>query len=263
MPPTRRDFGFSAAALRTTHESLHRMSGDAHVVLRSHIARCTCSAAVLAVFLVVAGVAVTDAGASAQARSRLPGAARVASMLEGIPQQGPWLGRKDAKLTLVEYVDVQCPYCARFSQTIFPYLVEKYVRTGRVRVLFRGLAFVGADSVTGLRWVVAAGRQNRLWNLLEVLYANQGRENSGWATTARLNALARSVAGLNAGALRRAAGGAAVTAQIRAAAVAAKAAGVPGTPYFQAGRSLVALTPLQLKSWHPADFGSQLDRLLR
>jgi protein-disulfide isomerase len=221
------------------------------------------AAVVLAACFTVAAVAVNDVGAATRSRGALPGAARVASMLKGIPQQGLWLGRRDAKLTLVEYVDVQCPYCARFSHDIFPYLVEQYVRTGRVRVLFRGLAFVGPDSVTGLRWIVAAGRQNRLWNLLELMYANQGQENSGWVTAARLNAAARSVAGLNVKTLRRDAGSAAVTAQIRGAAAAAKAAGVPGTPYFQAGRSVVSLTPLQLKSWRPADFVSQLDGLLR
>jgi protein-disulfide isomerase len=48
-------------------------------------------------------------------------------MLRGIPQHGPWLGRKDAPLTLVEYVDVQCPYCARFSHDVFPAVVRKYV----------------------------------------------------------------------------------------------------------------------------------------
>ena len=211
----------------------------------------------------VAGVAVDAAGASAHSADGLPGAARVASMLKGVPQRGPWLGRRDARLTLVEYVDMQCPYCARFSRDIFPLLVEKYVRTGRVRVLFRGLAFVGPASLTGLRWVVAAGRQNRLWNLLELVYANQGPENGGWLTTARLSALARGVAGLDVAAVRRAAGSDVVTAQIRTAAAAAEAARVPGTPYFQAGRSVASLTPLQLPSWRPADFVSQLDRLLR
>lgn len=169
----------------------------------------------------------------------------------------------DAPVTLVEYVDVQCPYCARFSQVVFPTIVKTYVRSGRVRVLFRGLAFVGPDSLTGLRWVVAAGRQNRLWNVLELLYANQGQENSGWVTAKRLDAIARTITRLKISTLRRDSGGAAVTAQIRAAAAAARTADVPGTPYFQVGRSLAKLSTLQLKSWNPSDFASQLDTLLK
>jgi protein-disulfide isomerase len=169
----------------------------------------------------------------------------------------------DAPVTLVEYVDVQCPYCARFSHDVFPTIVKKYVRAGRIRVLFRGLAFVGPESLTGLHWVVAAGRQNRLWNALELLYANQGPENSGWVTARRLDAIARSIARLDIGTLRRDSGGAAVGAQIRAAAAAARKADVPGTPYFEGGRSLTALSALQLKSWNPSDFESQLDKLLK
>lgn len=214
--------------------------------------------------LVVIGAAallVMTARASTDAPVAPPGSAQVEAMLHGIPQHGAWLGRMNAPVTVVEYVDVQCPYCARFSHDVFPTVVKKYVRSGRVRILFRGLAFVGPDSVTGLRWVVAAGRQNRLWNLLELLYANQGRENSGWLNPARLEALVHGVPGLKLATLRHDSAGASVAAQIRAAAVAAQAADVPGTPYFQGGRSLVALSTLQLKSWNPFDFGSQLDKL--
>ena len=215
--------------------------------------------------LVVIGTAVilvTHARASTDNRVALPVSAQLAPVLHGIPQHGAWLGRMDAPLTLVEYADVQCPYCARFSRDVFPAVVKKYVRSGRVRVLYRGLAFVGPDSLTGLRWVVAAGRQNRLWNVLELLFANQGQENSGWVTAARLEAVTHDIPGLRLVALRHDSRGAAVTAQIRAAAAAARAAGVPGTPYFQAGRSLSTLSTLQIRSWNPADFGSQLDKLL-
>jgi protein-disulfide isomerase len=214
--------------------------------------------------LVVIGAAVllvTQGRASTATSLAVPGSARVESMLHGIPQHGAWLGRMDAPVTVVEYVDVQCPYCARFSRDVFPTVVTKYVRPGRVRVLFRGLAFVGPDSAAGLRWVVAAGRQNRLWNLLELLYANQGRENSGWLRATRLESFVHGVPGLKLVTLRHDSRGAAVAAQIRLAAAAAKAADVPGTPYFQAGRSLVALSTLQLRSWNPSDFGSQLDEL--
>ena len=196
----------------------------------------------------------------------VPGAAgahQAASPLAGVPQQGLWLGRPHAGLTLVEYVDVQCPFCGRFAREVFPQVVRRYVRTGRVRILFRGLAFVGPDSLTGLRWVVAAGRQNRLWNMLEGLYAHQGAENSGWITTSRLAAVARRVPGLHAVRLRRDSMSAGVTAQIRAAAAAAHAAGVPGTPYFEAGRSLSSLAPLKLTSFDPRDFTPQLDALLK
>lgn len=195
--------------------------------------------------------------------SAVPGASRVAAMLGGVPQAGVWLGRANAPLTLVEYVDVQCPFCARFSRDVLPTVVKRYVRTGRVRILFRGLAFLGPDSVTGLRWIQAAGRQNRLWNVLELMFASQGRENGGWVTPARLNAVAAVVPGLRVEQLRRDSRGARVAAEIRTAANAARAAKVPGTPYFEAGRSVVSLTPLPLRSFEPRDFTARLDQLLQ
>jgi protein-disulfide isomerase len=201
--------------------------------------------------------------ASAQPEASAPGAHEIAALLRGIPQDGPWRGRAGAKVTLVEYVDVQCPYCSRFARETFPTIVRRYVRTGRVRILFRGLAFVGADSLTGLRWVVAAGRQDRLWHVLELLFANQGMENKGWVTASRLTSVARSVDGLRLDALRRDSTGAAVTAQIRAAAGAAQRARVPGTPYFEVGPSLRSLEPLRLTSFDPADFAIGLDKFLR
>lgn len=216
----------------------------------------------LAATLVAAAGAANGSRATAAGPAAVPGAQEVAALLRGIPQRGVWLGRQTAPVTLVEYVDIQCVYCAHFANETFPTIVRRYVRTGRVRVLFRGIAFVGPDSMSTLRWTFAAGRQDKLWNVLELLFVNQGAENSGWATQSRLAAVARSVPRLSLARLRRESGGRAVAAQVGAAAAAARKAQVPGTPYFEAGRSLTALQPVKLTSFDPADFASQLDRLL-
>ena len=84
-----------------------------------------------------------------------------AGLLRGIPQQGTALGSPDAPVTLVEYADLQCPYCAQWARDAFPELVRDYVRTGRVRIVFRGLAFLGPDSDAALRAALAAGQQRR------------------------------------------------------------------------------------------------------
>src|SRR4051812_750117 len=64
----------------------------------------------------------------------------------GIPQQGAALGRPTAPVTLVEYADLQCPYCAEWARRTLPVLASDYVRSGRLRIVFRGLAFVGPES---------------------------------------------------------------------------------------------------------------------
>ena len=129
-------------------------------------------------------------------------------MLQGIPQQGLSLGRPNAPVTLVEYGDLQCPICRAYTVATLPTLVRDYVRTGKVRLEFRGLAFLGADSETALKAVIAAGAQNKGWNMLDLLYRNQGEENSGWATESTLRAAAAAIPGLYGRAVARRSSGA-------------------------------------------------------
>jgi protein-disulfide isomerase len=138
-------------------------------------------------------------GAPAAARrpATLPGVAAVASMLRGIPQHGTALGSPAAPVTLVEFGDVQCPYCGMFERDSLSEIVARYVRTGKVRIVFDGLAFVGADSSTALRTALAAAGQNRFWNVLVLLYENQGVENTGWVTTSLLRRIGDAVPGLD------------------------------------------------------------------
>jgi protein-disulfide isomerase len=212
------------------------------------------------VTLVVATVVIATVTAVTAAAS-VPGAAGVDALLRGVPQHGVWLGRPTAPVVLVEYVDLQCPYCAAFSKRTLPPLIRGYVRTGKVRILFRGMAFLGADSVTALRWTFGAAGQNKLWNVLELLYRAQGSENSGWVTPRLLASVAAAVPGLNVAKLRRDA--ARADFQIAAAAAAAKTAKVPGTPYLEVGRSLSTLQPLRLESFDPQALAAAFDHLLR
>lgn len=150
--------------------------------------------------------------------------------LEGIPQDGVFLGSPDARVTLIEYADLQCPACRAYAQTYFPTVVDQYVRPGRVRAEFRGIAFIGPDSETALRYVLAAGLQDRLWQLQDALYRNQGGENSGWVTEALLRALAAEIPDLDVDRVLADAQSDQVTAMVTEAAAQANAAEVPGTP---------------------------------
>jgi protein-disulfide isomerase len=166
-----------------------------------------------------------------------------------------------AAVTLVEYADLQCPYCAEWTRQALPYVVDRYVRTGRIRIVFRGLAFLGPDSVTGLRTVVAAGRQNRLWNLLEALYERQGAENSGWVG-GELSAAIAAVPGLDAERVERASSNAATMRAVSAAEHAAERAGVRGTPSFELGPTGGRLRLIPLPSLGPAGIAPALDAAL-
>lgn len=119
------------------------------------------------------------------------------AVFKGIPQQGTVLGRESAPVTVVEFVDLQCPFCREFAVESLPTLIEKHVRTGKARLELRGLSFVGPDSERGLRAALAAARQNRMFEFTELLYFNQGAENSGWLSQDMVEAAARSLRGLD------------------------------------------------------------------
>lgn len=152
--------------------------------------------------------------------------------LSGIPQAGNVLGSPTAKVTLIEYADPQCPACRAYTETMFPTLVDDFVRTGKAATEFRGFPFIGPDSVTAYRFLLAAGEQNRLWNLAEALYRNQGGENDGWVTDDLVRRLAGEIAGLDVDRLFSDAQRADIVKAASGAAAEASASGIRGTPTF-------------------------------
>ena len=127
----------------------------------------------------------------------LPGAADVEELLKGIPQHDNVLGSASAPATLVEYVDLQCPFCQQFETQAMPELIRRYVRPGKAKVELRPIAFIGPDSEKGRAAVIAAGQQNKAFNLTQLLYLNQGPENSGWLSDQLITSAAASIPGMN------------------------------------------------------------------
>jgi protein-disulfide isomerase len=183
-------------------------------------------------------------------------------LLDGIPQEGVVLGDPDAPVTLVEFADLQCPYCARFTRTAFAVIVEEFVRTGEVRLVFRGVAFLGPDSEKALRAVLAAGQQRKLWQLVELLYAHQGPENSGWVTDELVRELGGGVEGLDVERRMAERTSEAVEVELALAAQAADRARVDGTPTFWVGPTDEPLRLLAKGAAEAAAFRSALAGLL-
>jgi protein-disulfide isomerase len=117
--------------------------------------------------------------------------------LEAVPQDGIALGAPDAPATLVEFADLQCPFCADYARDVLPTIVDRYVRDGRLRLELHLRAFLGEDSVRGALVASAAARQDRLWSFVDGFYRHQGPENSGYATDAFLRERADAVEGLD------------------------------------------------------------------
>jgi protein-disulfide isomerase len=198
-------------------------SGNRNLILAA------AGAAVVVAALVVASLLLRGGDSEAEATPTTP--VEVDALLDGIPQDRAVLGSADAGVTLIQFEDLQCPVCKRYQQEGFRGIVEQYVRPGKVKLRFVGLAFIGPDSEKALHYVLAAGAQGKLWQLADALYANQGDENSGWVTDELLEQLAGAL-GLDYAKLRSDAEGAAVRQQASSMAAEAEQRQVPGTPWF-------------------------------
>jgi protein-disulfide isomerase len=214
------------------------------------------AAALLAAALVGASLLSAPDGATAAKP-----AADVPRAFAGLPQAGAALGSPDAPVTLVEYADLQCPFCAEWAARTLPTLVADYVRSGELRIVFRGLAFLGPDSGKALDAALAAGRHGRLWDVVDGLYRRQGAENAGWVTDDLLDEVAAD-AGLDGARLRDESKSPLVDAERGRNDRAAQAAGVTGTPSFQLGRTGVRLELVQLRSLGPDGLVPAIDALL-
>jgi protein-disulfide isomerase len=104
------------------------------------------------------------------------------SLFAGIPERNGVLGDPKAKVTVTEFLDLQCPICAEASKQTLPTLINDYVRTGKVKLEARTLHFIGPDSTRAARAAAAAQEQGKLWPFMEAFYAAQGAENSGYVT---------------------------------------------------------------------------------
>lgn len=124
-------------------------------------------------------------------------------LFEGIPQSGWTLGDPDAPVTVVEFVDMQCPFCAQFSKNDFVSIVDRYVRPGDVKFEMRTLAFIGPDSVRAGEAVAAAAAENKAWDFAHAFFESQGVENTGYVDDDFLRGLAGAVPGLDGGVVTR------------------------------------------------------------
>lgn len=188
-----------------------------------------------AVFLVVVGVAVAIVLAGQDGSggdTELEETVAVTRQLAGIPQHGLVLGRPQAKVTLVEYGDLQCPVCRGFSEDVVPEVIDSKVRSGEAKIEFRNYTIISQESVPAAAAAVAAGRQGRGWDYVELFYRNQGSEASGYVTDAFMTEIARGAGVRDIARWNRDRRSPQVLAEVKAQTDEARRLGFSGTPSF-------------------------------
>jgi protein-disulfide isomerase len=147
--------------------------------------------------IVVAAVLISSGGGSEATTPRKASTRDVTRILRGIPQQGLTLGNPKAPVLLVEFADLQCPFCREFAAESWPDIVQRYIRTGKVRMELRLLNILGQDSVKANKAVMAAALQDRMWDASMRFYDVQGPEGSGYVTDRFLRSVLGGVRGLD------------------------------------------------------------------
>ena len=152
----------------------------------------------------------------------------------------PVMGALDAPVTMYYWSEYQCPFCARFDAETFPKLIENYVTTGDVRVVFIEFPYIGADSMTAAVMNQCVWREvkesnpDAYWRWHSAVFEAQGTENSGWASKSNLLDLTRDVEGVSADAAEQcmARNRDAIEGNIETDGQRARALGISGTPGF-------------------------------
>jgi protein-disulfide isomerase len=209
----------------------------------------------LAIVAVLVAVVVASPGKDSSTKDSSPSA--VVSSLKGIPQSGVTLGSPNAPVTMIEFADLQCPFCAEYSRNVLPTLIDRYVRTGKVQLQLRLLRFLGPDSDRLARVAVAAAAQNRMWQFVELAYERQGRENSGYANDDFINRLAADAG------LKKTDAGAAAERQVQQSEQAARTLRIDSTPSFLIGRTGGPLRRFQPSDLTPNAFIPVIQKELR
>jgi protein-disulfide isomerase len=263
--PTKRERRDAARAARVESEHAAATAAQRGRRLTTLLVVLAAAAVVVAAAVVISGggggSAKNRPAAAQKASGAIPGQKESAAMLAGIPQKGIFLGKSNAPVQLIEFADLQCPICREYTLQTLPTLVQDYVRTGKVRMELRTLSFLGPDSVTAGRAAAAASQQNKEWNFADVLYYNQGEENSGYATPSFLNRIYKA-AGVDATKANAFAATDASQEPLAAANTLANRYGVDATPTILVGKRGGTLSAVNADATDVGAFKSAIDAVL-
>jgi protein-disulfide isomerase len=147
---------------------------------------------------------------------------------------GTVLGRPDAPITMVEFTDLQCPFCRQFHVAAFEQIKKDYIDTGKVRYISRDLPLENIHplAVAAARASRCAGEQGRFWEMRHAILINNARLSeasfAGFAQDLKLNVASFRACAADASKFR---------AEIQKDTADAGLIGITGTPTFVIGRT--------------------------
>lgn len=100
-------------------------------------------------------------------------------------------GSPDAAVVLIEYADFQCPYCGQFARQILPEIEQRYVSTGKLRVVFKHMPLqeIHPQAVMAAETAECARQQGKFWPVHDALFADQRLDEASLVEKARTNGI--------------------------------------------------------------------------
>ncbi|MBI4017692.1 MAG: DsbA family protein [Candidatus Aenigmarchaeota archaeon] len=148
------------------------------------------------------------------------------------------IGDEDAKITIIEYSDFQCPFCRSFWQGTLPEVKSAYIDTGKTRLEYRHfpLSFHPAAQPSA-EAAECAGDQGKFWEAHDAIFSNQAKQGQGTISYTKndLKAWLSGVQGLDVEKAMKCLDDGAKRARVAADVADGNKYGVSGTPSFFIG----------------------------
>jgi len=113
-----------------------------------------------------------------------------AKLIEG---GSPIMGDPNAPITILEWGDYQCTFCYKFHQNTLDIINEDFIKTGKVKLIFKDFPLNGPDSLLAAEASYCAQDQKKYWQYHDELYRNWEGERTGWITRESLDEFGNTV----------------------------------------------------------------------
>jgi protein-disulfide isomerase len=113
-----------------------------------------------------------------------------AKLIEG---GSPIMGDSKAPITILEWGDYQCTFCYKFHQNTLDVINEDFIKTGKVKLIFKDFPLNGPESFLAAEASYCAQDQKKYWQYHDELYRNWKGERTGWITRESLNEFGNTV----------------------------------------------------------------------
>lgn len=110
-----------------------------------------------------------------------------------IENGSPIMGESEAPITILEWGDYQCTFCYKFHQNTLNVIKEDFIKSGKVKLVFKDFPLNGPDSLLAAEASYCAEDQGKYWEYHDEIYKNWGGERTGWVTRESLEGFADTV----------------------------------------------------------------------